>query len=214
MESPQRASSAPLLPPTLARRHSPPPCPAVKYYNPVSCLCAVRCSRDEYRQVGAERWWAEGGRCVGRCMAVAGDKVACCAKDRPQYGQQAGGHRVEPRVHRPSPPAPARRSGRRCACSPRSSTAWCACASCTSRARWRPASAPRAPATRPRSRGDACRPHTRGWRERRRHASMRWQCDPACMGTLHALSAQGSLVFVSCRRTGASWQAGSGGRER
>ncbi|PSC69139.1 spindle assembly abnormal 6-like protein [Micractinium conductrix] len=25
----------------------------VKYYNPVSCLCAVRCSRDEYRQIWA-----------------------------------------------------------------------------------------------------------------------------------------------------------------
>lgn len=30
----------------------PPTWPAVKCYNPVSNLCVIRCSRDEYRQVG------------------------------------------------------------------------------------------------------------------------------------------------------------------
>lgn len=36
----------------------PPPTPAVKLYNPVSNLCVVRCSRDEYRRVRD----AAGGR--------------------------------------------------------------------------------------------------------------------------------------------------------
>ena len=40
-----------LAPPTPPAPPPPPSAPAVKYYNPVSNLCAIRCSRDEYRQV-------------------------------------------------------------------------------------------------------------------------------------------------------------------
>ena len=63
---------------------SPPlPAPAVKYYNPASNLCVVRCSRDEYRQVRAgaaiqaAAWCEACSPCAPRARTAAAGAAPC-----------------------------------------------------------------------------------------------------------------------------------------